>query len=279
MRVGLSRALAGRRGERRRVPRRAGRGGPAHRAVASVERGELPRAVGHRRRPQRGLSADAADPPASGRASRRHRAGSTRPRANGTMRWPVTASARRGVPGSCSAMSRWSAPARSIVPVSIRPLTRGARVTATRRRTRSRSDEAERHPLGERGSRGRRACAAQHVGMRHPDARRSRRTGTISAAAIATASSATQSAPTPVTSADRTVPSATSNDGGAASRSRGRRAWPAARAARPATGAAARPRCRARRARPPTRRRADPRGRRRSDPSAPSEARAIITTR
>ena len=49
----LAGALAHRGGERRRLPRRPGRRGAPHGAVAPVEHRELPRAVGHRRGAQR----------------------------------------------------------------------------------------------------------------------------------------------------------------------------------------------------------------------------------
>ena len=199
--------------------------------------------------------------------------------ANGTMRWPVTASARRGDPGSCSARSRWSAPARSIVPVSDAPrreVDRDRRPPAHE----VAQHEAEGEPIGERRARGRGPGAAQQVGMRHPDAgdrleraraprRRARRP------ARARPSRRRRRSPRPAARCRRR----TRTTAARRSRSRLDEQRRAGRAARPATAAAARPRCRARRAPPPTRRRADPRGRRRSDPSAPSEARAIITSR
>ena len=145
----LPRAVARRGGERRRVPRRAGRRGPAHGAVAPVERGQLPRAVGHRRRPQPGLSAGTRRiPRAVRRASRRSTAD---PRDRGERHDPMAGDRRRrgaGIPARAARgpggrrrldRSCRSAPARSM----------RCTATATRRRTRSRSDEAERHPLRE----------------------------------------------------------------------------------------------------------------------------------
>ena len=217
MRVGLPCALAGRRGERRGLPRRAGRGGPAHRAVASVERGQLPRAVGHRRRPQRGLNRRCVAGVTP--ASRRNRARIQATAANGTMRWPVTVAGpsrrsrlvQREVEVIRAGAIDRAGEHSSATSGAPRPRPDGARGRAGRSRSVIRSASADRAR--------RRARAAQQVGVRHPD-RRDRCERHDQRRRLRPPSSATQSAPTPVTSADRTVPSESSNEGGAPSRSR-----------------------------------------------------------